>query len=175
MGGEFWGDGDGTPVQRRVVFGFAGKRGELTVAVTPNRPIPDLSNISERMMLESTVPAAEAQPGQAVSPQFVFAVVAPGESEPVVYGPDHRAIPLLRLPAVSADKDDLDYAAKLEQAKAPLPPAAASAGEGAIGFLVRTDVLHFYPLVLVPEAEHEHFQEGAGSTDDLIQALPFQG
>ena len=175
MSGEFWENGDATPVTRRVVFGFSGARGELTVSVTPGRPIPDLANVSERMMLEATVPAAQAQPGQTVYPQFVFAAVETGEDGPVVYGPGHRAISLLRLPAGKGEDETLDYAAKLEQAKAALPPAPVDANEGTVGFLVRTDVLHFYPLIRVPQAEHEHFQEGAGSTDDLIQALPFQG
>ncbi|MDP4000438.1 MAG: hypothetical protein Q8Q11_03380 [bacterium] len=174
MPGEFWRSGDATPVTRRVVFGFSGKRGELNVSVTPGRPIPDLANVSERMMLEATVPAAQAQPGQTVYPQFVFATVEKGEAEPVVYGPGHRAIGVLRLPAEPGKEDTLDYAEKLAQAKEALPPAPARAGDGAIGFLVRTDVLHFYPLVGLPPAEHEHFQEGTGSTDDLIQALPFQ-
>lgn len=179
MAGEFWGSGDTTPVTRRVVFGFSGKRGELAVSVTPGRPIPDLSGISERMMLEATVPAAQAQPGQAVHPQFVFATIEKGgeesgKDEPVVYGPGHRAIPLLRLSPGPAKEEVLDYAAKLEQAKAPLLPAPVRLEEGAIGFLVRTDVLHFYPLIRVPQAEHGHFREGAGSTDDLIEALPFQ-
>lgn len=180
MSGEFWGSGDAVTLSRRVVFGFSGKRGELTVSVTPGRPIPDLSNISERMMLEATVPADKARPDQAVYPQFVFAIAdreGSGEkdTEPIVYGPDHRAIPLLRLPTAATDEDELDYEARLEQAKAPLPPAPVKAGEGAIGFLVRTDVLHFYPLVQVAQTEHPHFQEGAGSTDDLVEALPFQG
>lgn len=180
MAGEFWENGDATPVTRRVVFGFSGTRSELTVSVTPGRPIPDLANVSERMMLEATVPAAQAQPGQTVYPQFVFAAVEKGEAgadgaEPVVHGPDHRAIGVLRLPAEPGKEDTLDYAEKLAQAKEALPPAPVRAGDGAIGFLVRTDVLHFYPLAGLPPGEQEHFHEGAGSTDDLIQALPFQG
>ncbi|HEY8108496.1 MAG TPA: hypothetical protein VIF43_00550 [Patescibacteria group bacterium] len=174
MTGEFWGDGNTAPVTRRVVFGFSGKRGELTVSVTPNRPVPDLSHISERMALEATVPAAEAQPGQTVHPQFVFATAEPGEDGPIVYGPGHRAISILRLPEAAGKDETLDYATKLQQAKKAMPPAPVRSGDGAIGFLVRTDVLHFYPLIGLPPAEHEHFQEGAGSTDDLIHALPFQ-
>lgn len=174
MNDPLWNQGPGAPVARRVVFGFDGTRGELIVSIVPERPVPDLSGISERMMLEATVPAAEARPGQTVSPQFVFGTVAEDQGAPIVYGPDHRAILILRFTADGDGPETLDYADKLERAKAPLPPAPTVPGEGAVGFLVRTDVLHFYPLVRVAEEEHEHFTGGDGSTDDLIQALPYQ-
>ncbi|MEX1112900.1 MAG: hypothetical protein WD603_02235 [Patescibacteria group bacterium] len=174
MHDPLWNRGGGTPVSRRVLFGFGGTRGELVVSVTPGQPIPHLGNISERMMLEATVTASEAKPGQTVYPQFVFGTAVEENGTSIVYGPDHRAIPILRFTAEQNDGETLDYAERLEQTKAALPPAPAMPNEGVIGFLVRTDVLHFYPLVRIPEDEHGHFLDGDGSTDDLIQALPYQ-
>ncbi len=174
MHDPLWDQGGDAPVSRRVIFGFGGTRGELVVAVTPDRPVPDVGNISERMMLEATVPASEARHGQTVHPQFVFGNVVETDGTFVVYGPDHRAIPVLRFTAEEAGSETLDYAERLEQTRAALPPAPVRPNEGVIGFLVRTDVLHFYPLVQVPEDEHEHFLGGDGSTGDLIQALPYQ-
>ena len=166
-----------TPVQRRVLWQFPDGQGELSVAVYPNQPVPDLAWMTEPQVEAVTVDGTSLVRGQAVAPRMLFASVETGSHAevPVVTGPNHREITLVESPAPAEAAGDGSMQDKLQQAGAAILPAQVAAGDHVLGFLVRMDVLYFYPLaaVNIPE-EVEAFKEGTGSTNDLIQELPFQ-
>jgi len=167
-----------TPVERRVLWQFPDGQGELGLAIYPNYPIADLAWMSEEQMQALTLDGASLIREQSVAPRFLFAAVTDGSHSkaPVVTGPNHREINLVESPVPqSAQNDDAEIEEKMAQAGAALLPAQLAAGDHAVGFLVRTDVLFFYPLSAVNIAEEiESYREGYGSTNDLIHELPFQ-
>lgn len=176
----FWAQPATKPIDRRVVWQFGQQRGELSISIAAGSPVPDLAGISEKMTEAATVQAAALSPDQAIAPQLVFAAIQSASHSvgvhPVVIAPGHREVPVIQLGSNSDVKTDtLDYQAQMKESSTALPPAQVAVGDHAVGFLVRTDVLHFYPLAAidVPE-EVETYREGAGSTADLIHSLPFQ-
>jgi len=167
-----------TPVERRVLWQFPDGQGELGLAIYPNYPIADLAWMSEEQMQALTLDGASLIRGQSVAPRFLFAAVTEGSHSraPIVTGTNHREITLVESPAPPSTADDeAAMGEKMAQAGAALLPAQLAAGDHAVGFLVRMDVLYFYPLVAanLPE-EIESYREGHGSTNDLIHELPFQ-
>lgn len=157
---------------------FPDGQGELGLAIYPNMTVPDLAWMSERHLDSITVDGTALIRGQSIAPRFVFAAVTEGSHTkvPVVTGPNHREITLVESPLPAAAKDDeAKMEQKMAEAGAALLPAQLAPSDHAVGFLVRMDVLYFYPLTAanLPE-EIESYHEGAGSTNDLIQELPFQ-
>lgn len=176
----FWAQQSSQPIERRVVWQFGKQRGELSISIAAGSPVPDLAGISEGMAQTATLQAAALSPDQAVAPQLVFAAIQSASHSvgvhPVVIAPGHREVPVVQLgSSVGVKTDTLDYQTQMKQSGTAMPPAQVAVGDHAVGFLVRTDVLHFYPLAAidVPE-EIETYREGAGSTADLIHVLPFQ-
>lgn len=167
-----------TPVERRVLWQFPDGQGELGLAIYPNYPVADLAWMSEQQMDAVTLDGASLIRGQSVAPRFLFAAVTDGSHghAPIVTGPNHREINLVESPVPkAAANDDAEIEEKMAQAGAALLPAQLAPGDHAVGFLVRTDVLFFYPLTAINLAEEiESYQQGHGSTNDLIQELPFQ-
>lgn len=176
---SFWKAGHETRVvDRRVLFPFGKRRGHVVLSLAENQPIPDLAKMSETMITEATIGTSGLKPGSALAPQFVFAsVVAPKTGDQsVVLSHAGQPIPVIQLAAKETnDRSTLSFAAQMKQAQEAMPPAAAAAGDHAVGWLIRDHTLAFYPLVAVNLPQDvASFREGSGSTFDLMHLLPFQ-
>lgn len=184
----FWtGDTSTTLVERRLVFAFGKRTGELTVSIALDQPVPDLARMSDTMLSAVSVDAKHVKDGQTVAPDLVFATVsgskhdthgpkATGPLTPVVTAHDGREIHVLQVadPATSID-DELDMASQMRRANAAMPTAAVAPGDYAVGFFVRDQVLHFYPLLAVTlPSDLEAYKDSSATTTDLVPLLPFQ-
>ncbi len=166
------------PVERRLLWQFGDRRGELTVFVHPGQPVPNLTDLSERAANHLTLGHGSLKPGQSIAPGFVFATVgkSPATGTAVVIGPGSREIPVVESPDVATKRDRAQtMKARMDQAGDATPPAQVAPGDHAVGLLVRKEILFFYPVAAVgTDEEVEAYREGAGSTTDLIKDLPFQ-
>ena len=165
------------PVERRLVWQFGDRRGELTVFIHPGQPVPNLVDLSEKTMARITLEQTALRPERSVAPGFAFASIgkSPTTGSAVVIGPGNREIPVVESPARADSAEAQTMKARMDRANDATPPAQVAPGDYAVGMLVRKDILFFYPLAAVTtKAEVESYLEGAGSTDDLIKDLPFQ-
>lgn len=165
------------PIERRLIFPFAKRRGELVLSITPGQPIPDLAAMSETMVSAATIDAKGLKNKQTITAQLVFSsITAAAESGLVAVTHAHRALPVLQLTMRQPTQaSKLTYESQMKLAENAMPPAVLAAGDHAVGWLVRSDVIYFYPLVAVNiPTEVESYKEGSGSTEDLVALLPFQ-
>jgi hypothetical protein len=165
------------PVGRRLVWMFAGGRGELMSYIYSGQPIANLGDLSEKAAAAVTLEQSALDPEQAVAPGFVFAKVGRSATgEPIVHGPGHREVPVISIAADEASNDvDQSMQMRMDRTEDAMPPAQVAPDDHAVGILVRQDILLFYPVIAVDtEVEVESYQEGSATTDDLIHELPFQ-
>lgn len=165
------------PVERRLLWQFGDRRGELTVFIHPGQPVPNLADLSEKAAERATLDEASLRPEQAISPGFVFALVgkSPTTGTAVVIGPANREIPVVIPPDADAKEQVQTMKARMDRTGDATPPAQVAPGDCAVGLLVRQDILFFYPVAAVgTDEEIESYRDGAGSTTELIHELPFQ-
>lgn len=165
-------------ITRRILFSFGKKLGEIVVSIAPDQPVPDLSTLSETVLHAAIVEADTCTAHQTITPQLVFAAVTnPHQGNtPVVSTASHRELPIWQLVyKMDHTIDDMSFHSAMKRAHAAMPTAAVAAGDNAVGFLVRNEVLNFYPLLAltIPE-DIESYKAGEGSTNDVIPLLPFQ-
>jgi hypothetical protein len=170
----FWADSPpALPVERRVLFPSLGR---LTVSIQPGQPVPDASMMTEQM-IEATVVEPVMLKHKAIAPQLVFGTAHRSRHDDVlvVLTPDGRELPVLQTGAERTNADPMDYEQLMQDAAGAMPPAQIAEGDSAIGFLFRTDVIHFFPLAAttLPE-EVESFHDGSATSSDVIPLLPFQ-
>lgn len=160
-----------------MLWQFGDRRGELTVFIHPGQPVPNLADLSEKVADRAALEQAALKPEQAIAPGFVFALVgkSPTTGTAVVIGPGNREIPVVTPPVAEAEESAQTMKARMDRAGDATPPAQVAPGDHAVGLLVRQDILFFYPVAAVgTDEEIETYRDGAGSTTELIQELPFQ-
>lgn len=172
---SFWsGSPAATPVERRVVFPLP-SIGQLTVSLLPDQPVPDAALMSEPMTEAAVIEPVMLKTGT-VAPQLVFGAIKQGHHGGLVISTaSGREVPVMQVGVEETADDPMDYELQMREAAGAMPPAQVANGDHAVGFLFRTDVIHFYPLAVttLPE-EVESFHEGSATTGDVIPLLPFQ-
>ncbi len=168
------------PVTRRILFSFskAKKLGEIVISIAPEQPICDLAGMGESMLHEAIIEATRLKAHDTITPQLVFAAIAKphaGET-PVVHTGTNREVPVWQLlDKTDHVEDDLSFQAAMKHAHAAMPTALVAPGDYAVGFLVRDEVLHFYPILTISiDEDVASYKEGSASTNDVIPLLPFQ-
>ena len=175
----FWDDLSAVrSVERRVLWQFGQSYGEFTVSIAPEKPIADIAVMTDANLKPAVVDARELTSGSTVCPPLIFATISRpqhGENAVVRTGNGRELTVLQIVPRAHKEKIDLSIEAQMKRAHMPMPTAAVGIGDSTVGFLIRTDVVHFYPLVAVslPE-EIESYRMGEASGADLMGALPFQ-
>lgn len=171
---SFWsGTTAASPIERRVLFPGIGR---VTVSIMPNQPVPDATLMSEPMTEAAVIEPVTLKSG-AVAPQLVFGRVARSAHDEalVIITASGRELPVIQTGAERIDSDPMDYEKQMKEAQGAMPPAQLGAGDYAIGFLFRTDVIHFYPLTVTTlDEEVESFHDGSATTSDVIPLLPYQ-
>ncbi len=187
----FWtGDISTSAVERRLVFAFGRRTGELTVSIALDQPVPDLSRLSDAMLAAAALESKQLSDGETIVPQLVFAAVSgskldphgtknAGPLTPVVTAHDGREIHVIQVAApVTASEsaaEELDMASQMRRASAAIPAAAVAPGDYAVGFFIRNQVLHYYPLLAVTlPSDLESYKDSSATTTDLVPLLPFQ-
>jgi hypothetical protein len=173
---SFWADSAAaSPVERRVVFPLP-SIGQLTVSILPGQPVPDAALMSEPMTEAAVIEPVMLRTGQ-VAPQLVFGRVGRSTHDEVlvVTTASGRELPVMQSGAERLAIDPMDYEQQMKDAGGAMAPAQLAAGDHAVGFLFRTDVIHFYPLAVTSlDEEVESFHDGSATTSDVIPLLPFQ-
>ena len=175
----FWDDlSAARSVERRILWQFDQRFGEFTISIAPEKAIPDIAVMTDATLKPAVLDAKKLKSGSTVAPPLVFAtIVKPqhGENAVVRTGNGRELTVVQIIPRAHKEKVDLSIQAQMKRAHMPMPTAAVTIGDSAVGFLIRTDVVHFYPLVAVglPE-EIESYRLGEGTGADLMGALPFQ-
>ncbi len=161
-------------VERRLLYQRGNRRREVTISIAPDQAVPALSQLSEQLLTEQAVPAAELSKQHVLTPQLVFAEIKEVADE-LVAGSASIDLPVIQVGPVKQHDTDLTIAAQMARAKAAMPTAAVAAGDHAAGWLIKDRQIRFYPLIAVslPE-ELESYQDGLGTSNDVIAALPFQ-
>lgn len=166
------------PVERRMRFSTGKRAGELTVSIHPDMPVPDAAVMSESMTEAAVVEAVSLKDGELIAPQLIFGTVRKSthDGSMIILTASGRELPVVQLAhALEGAADKMDYVAQMRQADAALGPAQIAEEDHAVGFLYRTDVIHFYPLLSVTlHGDIDSYREGAGTTNDVIPLLPFQ-
>lgn len=166
------------PVTRRILFPFGHKTGEIVISIAPDQPVWDLAMMSETVFHQAIVDARTLQAHDTITPTLVFsAITNPHQGlTPVAVTATHRELPVWQLIDKTHTKiDEMSFQAAMKKAHAAMLTAAVATGDHAVGFLVREEVLHFYPLLAVNIPEDiASYKEGSGTTNDVIPQLPFQ-
>lgn len=173
----FWSASPGfLVVTRRVAFPFAKKRGELTISIPPEQPVRDVARLGGASLKEAVAPSVSLKPHAIVEVMLTYADVRKGpDGELVVTTGEGRDVPVTQIPGTQPVKSAYDIETLMARAKVALSTAVLAEGDHAVGFLYKTDVLRFYPLLSInlPE-EIESYHDGEANSDDVIPLLPFQ-
>lgn len=166
-------------IERRVLWRSGKHLGELKVSIASDQPVPDLGQMSDSTLEAAVVPADKLSKDNPIAPQLVFGTARNPHhgNDLVVANHDGREVPVIQLGGKPQPKnaENVSVADHLEETRAAVPTAAIAHGDYAVGFLVRTDVIHFYPLLAVTLSEDiADYKEGTGTTSDVISLLPFQ-
>lgn len=173
----FWADSEATTaVERRVEFPLP-SHPQLTVSILPGQPVPDAALLSEPMIEATVIEPIMLKTGS-IAPQLIYGTVRQSTHDDslVVPSASGREFNLIQAePSISHHVDPMDYEQQMKNAAVATPAAQVTAGDHVVGFLFRTDVIHFYPLAVVtlPE-EIESFHDGSATTSDVMPMLPFQ-
>ena len=176
----FWGGTtDSVAVERRVVWRYGSKPGELQISIASAHPVADLGHMGDGMVEEAVLDAKGLKADSMVSPQLVFATLQKSHHSDAVVAAtaSGREVPILQLGTNPKrhDSGQLSVDQQMNAAKAAMPTAVVGPGDHAVGFLVRLDAIDFYPLLAVNlPAEIESYKEGSGTTTDALNQLPFQ-